>query len=82
MGALAPRAPVFIYQGRDEFWIPRANADHLYDDWCHRGATVRLEQYAGEHLIVALSGVPAAYTWLEDRLAGRPAPKGCSNAGR
>lgn len=81
-GDLTPSVPVFIYQGRQEFWIPKEGAETLYDEWCADGARVRLEEYDGEHLIVALSGVPGAYSWIDERLAGVPVPEGCSSFGR
>ncbi|WP_072806811.1 lipase family protein [Rhodococcoides yunnanense] len=81
-GDLAPTTPVFIYQGQQEFWIPRQGAETLYDEWCAHGADVRLEEYLGEHVIVAVSGLPASHDWIDDRLAGVPAPDGCSSFGR
>ncbi|RRQ28226.1 lipase [Rhodococcus sp. Eu-32] len=81
-GDLAPSAPVFIYQGQQEFWIPRQGAETLYDEWCANGANVRLEEYVGEHLVVAISGLPGSHAWIDDRLAGKPAPEGCSSFGR
>ncbi|MFC9787428.1 lipase family protein [Rhodococcus sp. NPDC127528] len=82
LGAHAPTAPVFLYQGKQDPWILPAGAEKLYDDWCELGASVRLEEYVGEHQTVALSGIPAAYGWLDARLAGVPAPVGCSSFGR
>lgn len=81
-GDLAPTTPVFIYQGQQEFWIPKQGAETLYDEWCAHGAQVRLEEYVGEHLIVAVSGLPGSHQWIDDRLAGIPAPAGCSSFGR
>lgn len=81
-GDLAPTSPVFIYQGQQEFWIPKQGAETLYDEWCAHGAQVRLEEYLGEHLTVALSGIPGSHQWIDDRLAGVPAPAGCSSFGR
>ncbi|MDJ0392633.1 lipase family protein [Rhodococcus sp. G-MC3] len=81
-GDLAPSAPVFIYQGQQEFWVPREGAERLYDEWCAHGATVRLEEYVGEHIVVAVSGLPGSHQWIDDRLAGIPAPEGCSSFGR
>ncbi len=81
-GDLTPSAPVFIYQGQHEFWIPKQGAETLYDEWCAGGAQVRLEEYVGEHMIVAVSGLPGSHQWIDDRLAGIPAPDGCSSFGR
>lgn len=81
-GDLTPSAPVFIYQGQQELWIPKEGAETLYDEWCANGAQVRLEEYLGEHLVVAVSGLPGSHQWIDDRLAGIPAPAGCSSFGR
>ncbi|MGA9870692.1 MAG: lipase family protein [Rhodococcus sp. (in: high G+C Gram-positive bacteria)] len=81
-GNLVPSAPVFIYQGIHEFWIPKEGSERLYDEWCAGGAQVRLEEYVGEHMIVAVSGLPGSHRWIDDRLAGLPAPDGCSSFGR
>ncbi|MFD4183893.1 lipase family protein [Rhodococcus sp. NPDC058514] len=82
MAGRAPTAPVFIYQGQQDPWIPREGAERLYDDWCARGARVRLEEYTGEHVTAAASGAPIAHRWIDDRLAGVPVPPGCSSVGR
>lgn len=81
-GDLAPSTPVFIYQGQQEFWIPRQGAETLYDEWCAHGSDVRLEEYLGEHMTVAVSGLPGSHAWIDERLAGIPAPKGCSSFGK
>lgn len=81
-GDLAPTTPVFIYQGQQEFWIPKQGAETLYDEWCAHGADVRLEEYLGEHLTVAVSGLPGSHRWIDDRLAGVPVDDGCSSFGR
>jgi predicted esterase len=77
-----PTTPIFMYHGKQEFWIPAAGPEAVYDKWCARGATVRLEEYLGEHAIVAGSGAPGAFRWIDDRLAGIPVPPGCSSFGR
>ncbi|TQF69506.1 lipase [Rhodococcus spelaei] len=82
LGGQAPTAPIFLYQGKQDPWILPEGAEHLYGEWCALGASVRLEEYLGEHQTVALSGIPAAYSWLDARLAGVPAPVGCSSFGR
>ncbi|MFC7449425.1 lipase family protein [Rhodococcus daqingensis] len=82
MAGQAPTAPVFLYQGQQDPWIPREGAERLYDDWCARGAWVRLEEYAGEHVTAAGVGAPIAHRWIDDRLAGVPASPGCSSVGR
>ncbi|MGW5073671.1 lipase family protein [Rhodococcus sp. NPDC004095] len=82
LGAQAPAAPILLYHGRHEFWITRQNAEHLYAEWCAGGADVRLAEYPGEHLIVAIAGIPEAYHWIDARLAGVPVEPGCSSVVR
>ncbi|MFI9510774.1 lipase family protein [Nocardia sp. NPDC052566] len=82
LGATAPTVPIFLYHGVNEFWIPFAGAANLYDDWCAKGARVRFEGYLGEHVVVGLSGIPAAHAWIEDRVTGKPVAEGCSSSGR
>ncbi|WP_245672141.1 lipase family protein [Nocardia anaemiae] len=82
LGTAAPRIPVFLYHGINEFWLPFAGAEHLYDDWCRLGVPVRFEAYLGEHLIASVAGVSAANSWIDQRLAGTPAPGGCTKINR
>ncbi|MFI6951942.1 lipase family protein [Nocardia sp. NPDC050408] len=82
LGTAAPRVPVFLYHGINEFWLPFAGAEHLYDDWCRLGVPVRFEAYPGEHLIVGNVGARAADSWIDQRFAGAPAPVGCSKINR
>nr|WP_051162746.1 lipase family protein [Nocardia transvalensis] len=82
LGAIAPKTPVMVYHGVNEFWIPFEQARNLYDDWCGRGARVRLDPLPGEHFTVGALAVPATGVWVEDMLAGRLVPPGCSEAGR
>ncbi len=77
MGSRAPAVPVYLYQGLQDPWITRENADHLYADWCARDATAHVEYYIGEHLTAALAGAAPAYAWIDDRIAGRPPAPGC-----
>ena len=77
LGSAAPTAPVYLYHGQQEFWIPREGAERLTGDWCARGANVVLAESFGEHLIVALSGLTPAFDWLSDRFAGAPVLGGC-----
>ncbi|MCP2298872.1 Secretory lipase [Nocardia amikacinitolerans] len=81
LGAAAPRVPVFMYHGAHEVWIPLEGAENLYDDWCAQGVPVRFEVYLGEHMIVGATGIPGVNAWIDERLAGKPAPSGCSSFG-
>ncbi|WP_280271851.1 lipase family protein [Nocardia wallacei] len=81
LGAFAPKSPALIYHGVNEFWIPFEQARNLYDDWCGRGARVRLDPLPGEHFVVGALAIPATGAWVADLFAGRAVPPGCSVAG-
>ncbi|MCP2320903.1 Secretory lipase [Nocardia amikacinitolerans] len=70
-----------MYHGAHEVWIPLEGAENLYDDWCAQGVPVRFEVYLGEHMIVGATGIPGVNAWIDERLAGKPAPSGCSSFG-
>ncbi|QNG18129.1 triacylglycerol lipase [Rhodococcus triatomae] len=83
MGAEAPDAPVLLYHGDSsvflgDLWIPESGPRALQQEWCARGANVRYSPHAGEHLIGALTPLPEVLSWIDDRLAGLPAPDGCA----
>ncbi|MFI6167402.1 lipase family protein [Nocardia sp. NPDC051052] len=81
LGAMPPTIPVFMYHGLNEWWVPLAGAENLYQDWCRGGTQVDFQVYLGEHFIVSTSGVPGAYAWIEDRFAGKPVNRGCTRFG-
>ncbi|MEU7142386.1 lipase family protein [Nocardia sp. NPDC046473] len=81
LGAMPPTIPVFLYHGLNEWWVPLAGAEHLYQDWCRGGTQVDFQVYLGEHFIVSTSGIPGAYAWIEDRFAGKPVNAGCTRFG-
>lgn len=77
LGRQAPAAPILLYQGNYDVWLPPAGVRELRDAWCVHGGTVHLVEYPGEHVGVGVAGMPAAFSWLEDRVAGRPTPSDC-----
>lgn len=79
LGTRAPRVPTYLFNGTNDEIVPPHMAPTLYNDWCSKGATSEFVSYPGtEHVgsLVAV-GVPAANTWLLDRLAGKPADNKC-----
>lgn len=70
-------APMFVYNGAQEFWIPAIMARALYAEQCALGTPSVLRQPLGEHGIAALTGLPEALVWLDRRLQGVPAPSEC-----
>ncbi len=81
LGAAAPKVPVLIYHGVNEFWIPFEQARNLHADWCRRGARARLDPLPGEHFTVGALAIPATGAWVDGMLTGRLVPPGCTLAG-
>lgn len=82
MGSLTPEAPVYLYHGSSRVflgdeWVPERGALDLQREWCSRGANVTYAPEFGGHLTAAVLGVPGMMDWLDQRLAGVPAPQGC-----
>ncbi|SNT26435.1 lipase family protein [Rhodococcoides kyotonense] len=70
MGQIEPEAPVYIYQGLQDFLIPKEGAEAVQDQWCAMGASVHLEEIPGDHGTAETGGRPGAFDWLSQRLAG------------
>jgi hypothetical protein len=70
--------PVFIAQGTaDQVVLPWPNAI-VEEQWCAAGSTIDVLWMGGvNHQDAAKAGGPAAYAWIADRFAGRPAPRSC-----
>lgn len=80
-GGVAPNAPVFLFHGVNEIWIPYSGARNLYNEWCAKGARVRLQPMPGEHFIAGALSIPLTGFWIEDLLAGKLVPPGCTTPG-
>ena len=77
MHGMRSAVPLYIFNGAQEFWIPAAGARDLYRDQCRLGADATYREVFGEHVIAVATGYPAAMTWLDARLKGKPAHSGC-----
>ncbi len=70
MGQVKPEAPIYIYQGVQDFLIPKEGAEAVQDQWCAMGASVHLEEVPGDHTIAEGGGRPGAFDWISQRFAG------------
>ncbi|SDD99370.1 lipase family protein [Actinokineospora iranica] len=77
LGSRPPTAPVFLYHGVLDELVPFGQADALRREYCAKGVAVKWNVYIGEHLTTFLTGRGDAFTFLADRFAGKPAPRGC-----
>ncbi|PTR39486.1 secretory lipase [Rhodococcus sp. OK611] len=80
MAGIASGAPLYIYNGGQEFWIPAVGARALYTEQCGLGVPAVYREVFGEHLIAAVTGYSGAVHWLDERLRGIPAPDECPPA--
>ncbi|MFE3542859.1 lipase family protein [Nocardia sp. NPDC059177] len=77
MAGLRSTAPLYIYNGEQEFWIPASGARNLYNEQCSLGANAVYRSVFGEHVIGAVTGYPEAMLWLDERLQGVAARSEC-----
>ncbi|WP_036494057.1 lipase family protein [Nocardia sp. BMG111209] len=80
LGAAAPAAPLLIYHGADEIFVPLAGAVNLYRNWCRERARVRLQVQPGGHFIVGAQALATAQTAdrVGELFAGTLVPEGCT----
>ncbi|MFE3102603.1 lipase family protein [Nocardia tengchongensis] len=73
-----PNMPVFEWHSPIDGLIPIDAVVHTLRRYCAAGARVWSEQVpVPDHLTAAVLGLPAAYSWLDARLRGEPAPANC-----
>ncbi|RZK96320.1 MAG: triacylglycerol lipase [Rhodococcus sp. (in: high G+C Gram-positive bacteria)] len=82
MGVLTPATPVLLYHGSSRVflgdeWIPEEGVIALQQEWCRGGGNVTYAPQIGEHLTAAVFALPEVVRWIDERLAGVPAPVGC-----
>lgn len=79
MGGHRPGSPIYYYQGVFDELTPSAPVDALVAGYCREGVPVQYQRYyVGEHVTIAGLGAPGALLYLNDRLAGKPAPSNCA----
>ncbi|WP_433665787.1 lipase family protein [Nocardia sp. CA-136227] len=80
-GGMAPAAPVYLFHGVNEIFVPFEGAKELFDDWCGLGARVRLQPFPGEHFVAGALSIPLTTKWVEELLTGELVPQGCTGPG-
>ncbi|GAB2991189.1 lipase family protein [Nocardioides montaniterrae] len=89
-----PSAPMFIGQGTGGFLegtqpsktygagdgvMIAGDVRSLARRYCSRGVRVKYEQYALSHFTSVTQWLPSAYSWVQGRMAGKPAPSSCGS---
>ncbi len=73
-----PTAPLFVWQGVNDFIAPYQPVADMVGRYCDAGATVQFRGYPGaEHFSATVLGLPEAYLWLDARFRGEEAPSNC-----
>ena len=74
--------PIFLYQGEADEIIPVGVSAALLQDYCALGVPVSRKTYPGaDHTSVIPAAVVDILAFANDRLAGKPAPVGCTGVG-
>ncbi|ANB12794.1 Arp9p [Sugiyamaella lignohabitans] len=76
-----PITPLYFYQSDEDEVAPIVATNTLYNQWCSKGVSINFQKsLVSEHISESIEGSAAAYSWLLDRLNGKPVAKGCSTA--
>lgn len=79
-----PEIPLFVFHGMQDEIIPIVGSERAYDNYCEWG--IDSMEFATSnttgHILELVEGSGAALTWLEDRLNGVDAVKGCKRTYR
>lgn len=79
MGKMAPKAPLFVYQGEQDQIAPVGSVDETISEYCAAGAAVNYYKDPNtEHLGTASNGIPYAIKFVEDVLGGSSVAPGCT----
>ncbi|WP_405137605.1 lipase family protein [Nocardia sp. NBC_01388] len=80
-GPVVPTAPMLHYHAVHDEIVDIAVSDQAVAQWCAAGAQITyMRDQLSDHVSLAITGTPAALRWIDDRMAGRPAPAGCSTS--
>ncbi|RMI30698.1 lipase [Nocardia stercoris] len=79
-GITTPTVPLFFYHAVDDEIVHIGPVDQTVAGWCATGAApvTYTRDELSEHPSLEVAAIPAALRWIDDRLAGQPAPDGCS----
>jgi pimeloyl-ACP methyl ester carboxylesterase len=77
-GFVLPVAPVLIVHGDADEVVPPVLSQLIHDRYCALGTVSQRTMYPGaDHGSVMVDSVPDVISWINDRLAGAPAPTSC-----
>jgi hypothetical protein len=68
---------VYHYHGLEDEFVPVTQDVELHQEWCAMGVTDDFQLYPGDHLLTDPTAIPSVIKWIEERVAGKPAPSTC-----
>ena len=77
LGKTKINAPVFLYHGTGDEFIPLEQALNLKEKYCSLGVNTSYMVYPGEHITTQFQAAPQVLDWLKDRFAGKSAASTC-----
>ncbi|MGC4933085.1 lipase family protein [Gordonia sp. DT30] len=82
MGKTVPDFPMFVYQSNPDWIAPVGPVNKLVSTYCaDPNARVRyVRDHFSEHISLAVVGFAPAMVWMQQRLDGKPAARGCSTS--
>ncbi|KAF2663164.1 LIP-domain-containing protein [Microthyrium microscopicum] len=75
-----PKIPLYVSETVQDDVSPIAFTDALLKKWCDEGATILYERndlFNMSHSQESMYSLGGAFTWMQDRQAGKPASPGC-----
>jgi pimeloyl-ACP methyl ester carboxylesterase len=77
LGGSGIPVPVYHYHGLQDEFVPVQQDEELHQAWCAKGVADDFQLYAGEHLLTDPTAIGHVMSWIEERIAGKPAPSTC-----
>jgi len=70
LGGTPIEAPVYLYHGTADEFIPLEQALKLKEAYCDLGVNTSFAVFPGEHIITQFQAAPHVLSWLKDRFKG------------
>lgn len=77
LGTMPVPVPVYHYHGLEDEFIPVTQDVALHQAWCALGVQDDFQLYPGDHLLTDPTAIAEVMGWINERLAGQPAPSTC-----
>lgn len=77
LGKTRVNAPVFLYHGTGDEFIPLEQALNLKEKYCSLGVNTSYMVFPGEHITTQFQAAPYVLDWMKDRFAGKTAVSTC-----